>query len=1009
MPKLSPDQWQEVSPYLDQALAMGEERAAWLDALHQHNPVLAALLQTLLDEHRVLAQEGFLEGVTAPLPERLELAGRTVGAYTLISQIGQGGMGSVWLAERSDGRFEGRAAVKFLNVALIGRGEERFKREGSILARVAHPHIAGLLDAGVSPNGQPYLVLEYVEGECVDRYCDERRLDAEARVTLFLDVLAAVAHAHAHLIVHRDIKPPNVLVNQQGQVKLLDFGIAKLLEGEAESGAATRLTVEGGRAMTPEYAAPEQLRGGAITTATDVYGLGVLLFVLLTGQHPAGAGTLSTADLVKAIVDVEPPRASDTVTSVRAETEVKASNAANRGTTPDKLHRILRGDLDTILAKALKKNPHERYASVTALADDLRRYLKCEAISAQPDSSWYLMKKFLSRRRWAVASVASIVLALALGLSAALWQAHIARRETRIATAIGRFLEDIFRANSSDQEDPLKARQTTARELLDIGARKLDSELADVPEAKLNILNTLGGMYFDLGLDDQAVDMQRKRVALSRKYYGNDSTQVAAALVDLGDALHASHSANEGEAVLLEAKRILDRRGDFSSRLRGNLLAMLAQQYESSDLQQSLDYSRQAVELSRHYPGDPNLAEALFQEASVLSLLAQPRQAEQLLGEAVGLSIKLQGDPNPNLPRFYAFRGQAQQQLMAFAGAEDSLRRAARAAEKLNGTDHVDTLETELRLGSFLVATSRPQEGLQHMERAKDILLRTRGAADPFYAPKVFVEYGQALASVGRLDDGLAYISRAVENRRKNRPGTQYLGRMLEEQASVLIDLGRYAEAKQVADEASRVAKQVNFPPTYTAVDDRARLLIAADRANEANAALDAFHPSAPAEGALSLDAMKLLALRAEIALARGDAETAAQLAGQVNRELSASTARDYLKWLEARVALVEGRANLRMGRPSEALPLLQRAVTLREVILDPVSPALADARIALAECYLDLGQPDRAARLAADARRTLASHRELGSQYTRALQELQQRLRQRSPLRGVRDHSYPA
>ena len=270
------------------------------------------------------------------------LAGQTIGAYRLVSLIGQGGMGSVWLAERCDGRFDGQVAVKLLNIALMGRaGEERFRREGTILARLTHPHIARLIDAGVAATGQPYLILEHVAGLTLDCYCDEHALGIEARVRLFLDVLEAVVHAHANLIVHRDIKPANVLVSEDGGVKLLDFGIARLLEPDAEWGAVAgrRARSRAGRAaaLTPEYSAPEQVTGGPVTTATDVYALGVLLYVLLGGRHPAGDG----------------------------------------------------GDLDTIVAKAVKKNPAERYGSATALADDLRRFLLHEPVSARPDTLAY--------------------------------------------------------------------------------------------------------------------------------------------------------------------------------------------------------------------------------------------------------------------------------------------------------------------------------------------------------------------------------------------------------------------------------------------------------------------------------------------------------------------------------------------------------------------------------------------------------------------------------------------
>jgi len=427
MSTLSPDQWQALSPYLDEALAMTDDaRAAWLSSLGQQDPALAAQLGALLDEHRVLAQEGFLENGRFALPNATGLAGQTLGPYTLISQIGQGGMGSVWLARRSDGRFERQAAVKFVSIALAGPAtEERFKREGSILGRLTHPHIADLLDAGISSAGQPYLILEYVDGPTIDQYCDQHKLDVEARLRLFLDVLAAVAHAHANLIVHRDIKPSNVLVTTGGEVKLLDFGIAKLLEGEGQTGAATLLTHEGGSALTPQYAAPEQLTSKPVTTATDVYALGVLLYLLLSGQHPAGAGLNSPAELLKAVLELEPPRASDAITA-----DDGKLIAESRNTTPDKLRRGLRGDLDTIVGKALKKNPRERYGSVTTFADDLRRYLTREPISARPDTFAYRAAKFVRRNRTMVALTATAVVLVIGSLSTGL---YVANRQRKIA------------------------------------------------------------------------------------------------------------------------------------------------------------------------------------------------------------------------------------------------------------------------------------------------------------------------------------------------------------------------------------------------------------------------------------------------------------------------------------------------------------------------------------------------------------------------------------------------
>ena len=354
MSKLSPDQWQALSPHLDQALEMtDDERVGWLSSLHGENPTLAYQLEILLREHRLLSQEGFLEASALELPGGPGLAGQILGVYTLVSQIGHGGMGTVWLAERNDGRFERRVAVKILNIALMGKsGEERFKREGRILGRLTHPHIAELIDAGVSLTGQPFLVLEYVDGDHIDRYCDQHQLDVRARVRLFLDALRAVAQAHANHIVHRDLKPSNILVRTDGQAKLLDFGIAKLLECDGQSGEPS-LTLEGGRAMTPEYAAPEQLTGEAVTAATDVYTSGVLLYVLLTGHHPAGAGPRTPAGLVKSILDTEPTLPSEIIAlSPRKYETPRSPMPGNVPRPPHKLSRLLRGDLDTIVAKA---------------------------------------------------------------------------------------------------------------------------------------------------------------------------------------------------------------------------------------------------------------------------------------------------------------------------------------------------------------------------------------------------------------------------------------------------------------------------------------------------------------------------------------------------------------------------------------------------------------------------------------------------------------------------------
>ena len=416
--------WPALSPLLDQLLDLDPaDRPARLAALRADDPALADELASLLDRLAALDSTRFLDGPALPAPGGPHsAAGQVVGAYQLEREIGRGGMGSVWLARRTDGRFEGEVAIKFLQADLFHRYGPalgaRFTREGRILGRLAHPNIARLLDAGhLAAAGpapaQPYLVLEYVQGEPIDAYCTREVLDVPARLRLFVDVLSAVAHAHNRLILHRDLKPSNILVTASGEVKLLDFGIAKLLDAADDPGTAGDVTQHAGPAFTPQYAAPEQLQGGDVTTATDVYALGVLLFQLLSGQHPTGAADDAPLQRLQAVVQFDPPRLSEAVLAAGGPMAVRRA-------------RELRGDLDTIVARALKKVPAERYANAADLADDLRRTLAHEPIAARPDTWTYRSAKFLRRHRLAV--VAGTLAAVALTATAG-----VAWREARQA------------------------------------------------------------------------------------------------------------------------------------------------------------------------------------------------------------------------------------------------------------------------------------------------------------------------------------------------------------------------------------------------------------------------------------------------------------------------------------------------------------------------------------------------------------------------------------------------
>ena len=482
--------WRLMSPLLDRALDIDrDERNALLAELRTAQPDVATALEEALHEHDRLARAGFLETPPATHPAvPPPLAGTLVGAYTLEKRLGAGGMGSVWLARRSDGRFEGAVAVKLLHVAVLDAGgAQRFTREGSFLARLSHPHIARLLDAGVTEAGQPYLVLEHVEGVRIDEYADSRTLDLRARLDLFLQVADAVSHAHAHLIVHRDLKPGNILVDEHGQVKLLDFGIAKLVDG---SGADDTVI---GRAWTPAYAAPEQVRDEPVTVATDVYALGVLLYDLLVEAHPTGTGCTTPAEFARALVEHDPIAPSVGL----AAHPTAASVAVHRGTTRQALLRSLHGDLDNIVVKALQKAPERRYASAAAFAEDIGRYLRDEPVVARPDRWGYRAGKFIRRHRVSVAAAAAVLLMLTTTTVVTANLMFEARRQRDVAAEKARQAQASaeFMRNLVTQIGPTPM---TMKQVLDLGRQALERQHDD-PAFVARMLTLLSAPYVELG------------------------------------------------------------------------------------------------------------------------------------------------------------------------------------------------------------------------------------------------------------------------------------------------------------------------------------------------------------------------------------------------------------------------------------------------------------------------------------------------------------------------------
>ena len=701
MATLSKDRWQEISPHLDAVLSMpDEERTAWISEFRREKPEQAQLLEELLQEQVAVDKEDFLSIGPHSAPE-ISLAGQVVGAYRLLSPIGEGGMGAVWLAERSDGRFDRQVAIKFLRFSLGSpSNSERFKREGKILGLLAHPHIAELIDAGIVFSGQPYIVLEHIDGEPIDAYCDKHHLDVNARIRLFLDVLSAVSHAHASLVVHRDIKPSNVLVRHDGFVKLLDFGIAKLLDDESAAGLATKLTLEGGGALTPQYAAPEQVMGGPVTTATDVYALGALLYLLLTGKHPTGSGALSPAELVKAIVETIPARPSDAVLSNKS-----AMPAEAFASTPEKLKRAMRGDLDTIIGKALKKNPAERYSSVTALADDLRRFLTHQPISARPDSFSYITAKFVRRNRTGVI-IAAVGLLAAVSAAAGILvqtrearkQRDVALRELARANRITEFMMDMFKTS-----DPSEARgnSVTAREILDKASKNIDPGLEDDPLLQAEMMHVMGNVYRRLGLYSEAQSLLERSIHIAQNASGSEKAEVLLTMNDLAVVLTFESRAADAEKLQREAlqieQRVLEPDDPTTVKTMSDLASTLD---EESRHAEAIAIDTKVLEIQRRTVGATD-ARTLGTMNNLAMMLARNNQlsaSEALQRENIDLLRKAHGPDDPELLNSMDNLGATLIFESRYADAEQVLDQTLQLQKQVLGPSHPDTAHTAYNL-----------------------------------------------------------------------------------------------------------------------------------------------------------------------------------------------------------------------------------------------------------------------------------------------------------------------
>jgi eukaryotic-like serine/threonine-protein kinase len=569
--------WSELAPYVDRAFEMTPpECESWLAELDGTHPAIATDLRRLLEEREQVRASQFLEQTPVTPVIDANLEGRSIGAYTLDRKIGEGGMAEVWLATRSDGRFEGKCAIKFFDPSIhSAKLAERFRREGQILARLAHPNIARLFDAGAARDGRAFLVLEYIDGVRIDQHCASLAIDA--RVRLFVDVVAAVAHAHSHLVIHRDLKPSNVLVTREGQVKLLDFGIAKLIGAGLDDGTdanADRTKLDE-MVLTPDYAAPEQLLGETPATTTDVYQLGLLLFVLLAGEHPmADAG--SRSQRLRAVLDGRVPVASE------------------RAGKPDR--EALRGDLDAILAMALRREPAERYATAQAFREDLVRYLDHEPVLARRGAAAYRVRKFFERHRFGVTAamvgtvslIAALGFALAQGREAEL-QRDVARRELARATAANDF--QTFQLSVA----PKDGGPFTARDLLELSEELVEKQFADNDAMRSEMLATLGSRHLVSQRMDEASRLFRRAMEIAARI--GDPALEARSACPLALTMVFNGDVPDAESMM---RRALERLppGPGYAQLRGECLTRFAEfGFITGDSETMIRHATEAVEL----------------------------------------------------------------------------------------------------------------------------------------------------------------------------------------------------------------------------------------------------------------------------------------------------------------------------------------------------------------------------------------------------------------------------
>lgn len=908
---MEPERWDRVGFLFAGALERPPgARRAFVERAAAEDTALRQEVMSLLDAHEREGGLFALEEIDGPDDdlERDEPHPARLGPYQLFQLLGRGGMGSVFLAARVDGEYKKRVALKILRPGFESPNlARRFRRERQILASLDHPFIARLLDGGTIEN-RPFLVLEYVDGRPLDRFCREEQPSLERRLDLFGSICSAVAYAHQNLIVHRDLKPANILVTADGVPKLLDFGISKLLNPELSPGTLSP-TALGLQPMTPEYASPEQLRGDAITTASDVFSLGVLLFEMLTDRHPFREPGQTRDQLLRRIGEEESPRPSDAV----------RTSPSERTTIPA---RRLHGDLDAIVAKALRKEPHRRYGSVAQLAEDLERFREGAPVLARKGTRGYRFGKWVRRHRLAVAALAAVVtVSLAFAAMTASQARSLARERDgaeiarQRAEEVKKLLIELFEVS-----DPARAtgETITAREVLDRGVQKLSHQLGDQPEVKADLLHTVGTIHRRLGLYPSAEPLLEQALALRRS-----RSQSAAGSLAAAESLHALGDLRNDQGRYEEAQRLYDqalalRRAHGAAAAEAETLTALGTVLRKRDRMAEAERTLAlALELRRRTSPPGSLEIAATENALAVVHAASGRydRARPLFEEVLAIRRRQLG---PNRLEV----ANAIENLALLELAESNLERAERLCReslalrsRLLPPEHPSLAASLTNLGTVLNHRGRFAAAAAVNRQALAMRRKANGPEHPLIA----LAYGSLAiseAGLGHAETALALHARALEM------STRLQGATSSAAASSLYSLADLLERQGKPRAAKAPAAK-----SFALRDDL----------------LGASH-------ALTIESM-LLEARIEAALGHGrNGESLARKALRtIEKERPAA-------WRERGEAMsVLGETLRAQGRPTEAEPLLVEAVR----ILDK----LGAGAMALVDAQARLGRLDLRAR----------------------------------------------